>query len=93
MLYLLVYGEKNAPEVDVILCDNHPDRTSDGTLISRMRASLISTCIRATICLSSTPTSGARRPGRRSCSTSARALQIMRARPLPTREMCSECLR
>lgn len=33
MLYLLVYGEKNAPEVDVILCDNHPDRNSDGTLI------------------------------------------------------------
>lgn len=33
MLYLLVYGEKSHPWVDVILCDNHPDRTNDGTLI------------------------------------------------------------
>lgn len=35
MLYLLVYGDKAAPEVDVILCDNHPERTNDGTLIFR----------------------------------------------------------
>lgn len=33
MLYLLVYGEKNHPKVDVILCDDHPERTNDGTLI------------------------------------------------------------
>lgn len=35
MLYLLVYGDKASPEVDVILCDNHPERTNDGTLIFR----------------------------------------------------------
>ena len=35
MLYLLVYGDKASPEVDVILCDNPPERTNDGTLIFR----------------------------------------------------------
>lgn len=35
MLYLLVCGDKASPEVDVILCDNHPERTNDGTLIFR----------------------------------------------------------
>lgn len=35
MLYLLVCGDKSKPEVDVVLCDNHPERTDDGTLIFR----------------------------------------------------------
>lgn len=35
MLYLLVYGDKSKPLVDVILCDNHPDVTDDGTLVFR----------------------------------------------------------
>lgn len=33
MLYLIVYGDKNRPQCDVVLCDNHPERTPDGTLI------------------------------------------------------------
>lgn len=35
MLYLLVYGDKSQPLVDVILCDNHPDVTDEGTLVFR----------------------------------------------------------
>lgn len=35
MLYLLVYGDKSHPLVDVILCDNHPDVTDEGTLVFR----------------------------------------------------------
>jgi len=35
MLYLLVYGDKAKPLVDVILCDNHPDVTDEGTLVFR----------------------------------------------------------
>lgn len=30
MLYLLIYGDKNSPDVDVILCDHHPDRYRRG---------------------------------------------------------------
>ena len=33
MLYLLTYGDKCHPLVDVILCDNHPDVTDEGTLV------------------------------------------------------------
>lgn len=35
MLYLLVYGDKSHPLVDVILCDSHPDVTDEGTLVFR----------------------------------------------------------
>ena len=35
MLYLLTYGDKSYPLVDVILCDNHPDVTDEGTLVFR----------------------------------------------------------
>lgn len=35
MLYLLIYGDKAKPLVDVILCDNHPDVTAEGTLVFR----------------------------------------------------------
>lgn len=35
MLYLLVYGDKNHPQVDVILCDSHPGVTDEGTLVFR----------------------------------------------------------
>lgn len=35
MLYLLAYGGKSHPMVDVILCDNHPDVTDEGTLVFR----------------------------------------------------------
>lgn len=35
MLYLLIYGDKSHPLVDVILCDSHPDVTDDGTLVFR----------------------------------------------------------
>ena len=33
MLYLLVYGDKSKPLVDVILCDDHPGVTGEGTLV------------------------------------------------------------
>lgn len=33
MLYLLIYGDKSAPDVDVILCDRHPERTDEGTWV------------------------------------------------------------
>lgn len=33
MLYLLIYGDKNNPDVDVILCDRHPDRTDEGVWV------------------------------------------------------------
>lgn len=35
MLYLLVYGDKSRPSVDVILCDSHPDVTDEGVLVFR----------------------------------------------------------
>lgn len=35
MLYLLVYGNKSHPQVDVIICDNHPDVTDEGALVFR----------------------------------------------------------
>lgn len=33
MLYTVVYGDKYHPSVDVILCDEHPERDLDGTFI------------------------------------------------------------
>ena len=35
MLYLLVYGDKSRPSVDIVLCDSHPDVSDDGTLVFR----------------------------------------------------------
>ena len=31
MLYLIIYGDESNPDVDVILCDRHPERTDEGT--------------------------------------------------------------
>lgn len=33
MIYTIVYGDRNNPKADVILCDTRPERTPDGTII------------------------------------------------------------